>query len=174
MREDPIVNAPVTGLQLMLRTIALDGGLSAPVLPDGFYGDSTTRAVSDFQRANGLPVTGVTEEATFRAIVRAYNSAARRLAPAEPAVYHFPAGLVIGAGQSHPNLRLAQAMLEALGLADQAACGGTLTPSLSEQLRQVQRFSGLPVTGELDSGTWSQLARLYRATFDRDLPPSQG
>lgn len=178
MKEDPVQNAPVTGLQWMLRRIAFDRGLENPVIPDGIYGDATAAAVSEFQRAQGLPVTGIAEDTTFAALVRAYNQASVRLSPAQPPVIHFPAALHIRSGQSHPHVRLAQAMLEALRQSDPQfrpnGTSGILDAATADNLKLIQSYALLPMTGELDKETWDRLSILYRAFYDRDLAPSQG
>lgn len=60
------------------------------------------------------PVTGVVDEETFRVIVNAYDLADELLSLSEAAVLHFPSGLVIKSEQSHPHLRLAQSIFQAL------------------------------------------------------------
>ncbi|MBQ7565961.1 MAG: peptidoglycan-binding protein [Oscillospiraceae bacterium] len=45
------------------------------VIPDGRYGEATRRAVARFQLLHGLPPTGQCDDATWRALVRACNSA---------------------------------------------------------------------------------------------------
>lgn len=178
MREDPVVNAPIRSLQLMLRTIAFATGEIPAVIPDGIFGASTEDAVSVFQKVYSLPVTGVADEETFRAIVSAYNLANEALSPVQSAVFLFPTGLVISGGQHHPHVRLAQAMLLALRQEFPAltstAVSGILDPVTAENLRLLQELSGLEVTGQLDKRSWNLLSRLYRGLFDRSLPPSQG
>ena len=100
------------------------------------------------------------------------------LLPSEPCIAHFPAGLKICAGQSHPHIRLAQAMFQALHAFSPdfkpAPVSGTLDGETAENLRLIQRCSLLPDTGELDKQTWNRLSRLYRAVFDRNHLPAQG
>lgn len=178
MQEDPVRNAPIESLQLMLRTIALAAGESSPVIPDGIYGEATARAVSDFQSANSLPVTGIADAQTFRAIADAYDPAAELLETAQGPVVLFPAQLVILPGQYHPHVGLAQAMFAALRYDFPALQShdtlGHLDSATQENFRLLQRQGALPETGSLDKPTWNRLCRLYRAMYDRDFPPSQG
>ena len=67
------VGQPIRSLQTMLRFIAAARGLDTSVVPDGVYGPQTAAAVSRFQRSVGLPVTGVTNQATWQRIVAAYD-----------------------------------------------------------------------------------------------------
>ncbi len=58
----------VADLQMWLREISRASGQMPSIYIDGIYGPETESAVSDFQMANGLPVTGRTDLATFNAI----------------------------------------------------------------------------------------------------------
>ncbi len=178
MREDPVINAPIESLQLMLRTISFANGDSISVIPDGIYGDSTTKSVSEFQGKNGIPVTGIADDITFRAIVSAYNIAAKKLGHAQSSVVIFPAQLIISPGQYHPHIALAQAMFFSLhqefAAFYPAAVSGILDDTTVQNIRFLQQRSGLPETGSLDKATWNYLNMLYRAMFDRNFAPSQG
>lgn len=178
MNEDPILNMPITSLQQMLRNIAYAGMDIPVVVPDGIYGDTTKSAVSAFQQKNGLPATGIVDQATHTAIVNAHNQALELLNPAQPMVHHFPATLVILPGQYHPHVRLAQAMLQNLRQEFPGIPAVTVTGFLDEPtqeaLKLLQVLSGLEVTGHLDKASWNRLARIYRGFFDRSLLPSQG
>lgn len=179
MIEDPVFNAPVESLQLMLRTIALADGQLPAVIPDGLYGSSTKAAVMEFQRIHGFPVTGTVDAELYQAIVQAYNQAAELLSQAEAAVQNFPASLVIHPGQYHPIARLAQAMLLDLGVEfgdnfKPCPTSGILCPATMADIKNLQELSGLSCTGFLNKITWNRLCRLYRAIFDRNVQPSQG
>ena len=178
MKEDPVLNAPVASLQTMLRTIAFYLGKNPAVAVDGIFGKNTEAAVTEFQQANRLPVTGVADAETFRMIVRACNQANEALSPAEPRVSLFPSNLQIQPGQDHPNVALAQSMFNILRKEfpdfQRLSQGGLLDDKTATNLKLLQAFSGLEPTGILDKQTWNRLSQLYRGTFDRALPPSQG
>lgn len=178
MMEDPVVNAPIRSLQLMLRALAfLDEDIPA-VIPDGIFGASTGAAVSAFQTKYGLPVTGIADAATHQAIVSAYDIAAPVHASPESPVTFFPAALRISPGQSHPHIFLAQAMMAALHplLPDLAETGltGRVDAPTEQNLRLLQSLHGSPISGALDRDTYNQLARLYRSSTKRDLEPGCG
>lgn len=59
------VGAPVRSMQTMLRR------LGYAVIPDGVYEEQTMAAVMAFQKDHGLPVTGITDQATWDAIAGA-------------------------------------------------------------------------------------------------------
>lgn len=73
------VGQPIRSLQTMLRVIAEDDPTHLRIVPDGIYGPETTAAVSTFQRKHGLPVTGVTDHATWEAVVGVYTPALVRI-----------------------------------------------------------------------------------------------
>ena len=178
MREDPVLNAPVASLQTMLRAIAYHAGYTPTVSVDGIFGKSTEKAVTEFQQANQIPVTGVADAETFAMIVLAYNRANEALSPAESNVSLFPANLQIHPGQDHPNVALAQSMFNILRKEfpdfQRLSQGGLLDDKTAANLKLLQAFSGLEPNGILDKQTWNRLSQLYRCLFDRALPPSQG
>lgn len=162
---ESFIAQPIRSLQTMLRVISTGNGTRMSVIPDGIYGRQTMAAVSDFQRQAGLPVTGVADQATWEAVVAAYDPALISVAPAEPILAVFNPNQVIHRGEYHPNVYLAQSML--LILSD--IYHSISTPSLngiidfptSDSLSSFQVLSALPMTGELDKRTWKHLALHY-------------
>ena len=178
MMEDPVVNAPIRSLQLMLRALAfLDEDIPA-VIPDGIFDAATGAAVSAFQTKYGLPVTGIADAATHQAIVEAYDAAAPVHAPPESPVAFFPAALRITPGQSHPHIYLAQAMMAALRPLlpelTETALSGRVDAATEQNLRLLQSLHGSPISGALDRDTYTLLTRLYRGSIPRNLEPGCG
>ena len=64
---------PVRSLQTMLRVIAQHNSTHPDVIPDGIYGPETVAAVSAFQQLHALPITGITDQNTWEAIVEAVS-----------------------------------------------------------------------------------------------------
>lgn len=64
----PTPNADVMELQRLLRQA---GFLPANFIVSGIYDQTTQNAVREFQRVNGLPVTGIVDAATWQALDRA-------------------------------------------------------------------------------------------------------
>ena len=81
---DPLLGRPVGSLQTMLRLLSQGDSAIAPVAPDGIFGRCTLRSVTDFQRAFSLPVTGTVDDAIWRALVAAYDTARVRQDAAAP------------------------------------------------------------------------------------------
>ncbi len=59
-------------IQKWLRTIARTYPEIPPVKIDGIYGSETRNAVRSFQKLVGIPVTGVTDSATFALLFSTY------------------------------------------------------------------------------------------------------
>lgn len=67
------VGMPIRTLQTMLRAISRLNSAVPSVVPDGIYGENTVSSVRGFQRAFGLPVTGVVNQGTWEQIVQIYD-----------------------------------------------------------------------------------------------------
>lgn len=162
---ETFLTQPVRSLQTMLRVISEDDGRLPSLIPDGIYGNQTMSAVSAFQRRVGLPVTGVTDLATWDAIYAAYEPALTRVVPPEPLCVLLDPCQVIGKEQCAPTIYIVQAMLQVLsehytGI-PAPTHSGTLDPVTSDSLSHFQCMSGLEKTGELDKVTWKHLVLQY-------------
>ena len=145
----------------MLRVLAERDDRYTAIIPDGVYSAQTMAAVSNFQQNHGLPVTGITNQETWEAIVAEYEPALTHMDQAQVVEIILNPNEVIRRGQCSPYLYIAQAMLLVL-----SQVYGTGTPSQSGMLDEVtadalasfQALSGLPMTGQLDKITWKHLA----------------
>lgn len=160
--DESFLQQPVRSLQTMLRVLAEQDPRHTTVVPDGIYGQSTVAAVSNFQRMHGLPVTGVTDQDTWDAVVAEYEPALILVAEAQPVEIILNPNEVLRRGDESPYLRVAQALLwvlsetyESVGRPSQS---GILDSATSDSLSSFQALSGLPMTGELDKITWKTLA----------------
>lgn len=163
--ENSFIGQPVRSLQTMLRILAEDDPSLSPVIPDGIYGAQTRRAVTAFQRKNGIPATGVTDQATWEKVVALSHNAQIRLDAAQPLQLILNPNQVIHRGESHPYLYLVQSMLTALSeiyasIIAPVICG-TLEDTTAHSLMSFQELCALPQTGELDKITWKHLALQY-------------
>lgn len=160
--DESFLQQPVRSLQTMLRVLAEQDDRHLTVIPDGIYGQSTVAAVSNFQRLHGLPVTGITDQDTWEAIVAAYEPALILVADAQPVEIILNPNEVLRRGDTSPYLRVAQALLWALSDTYQSigrpSQSGILDAATADALSSFQGLSGLPMTGELDKITWQQLA----------------
>ena len=163
--DESFVGNSVRSLQTMLRVIAADENRSISVIPDGIYGQDTLSEVAYFQRRAGLQPTGVTDQATWEAIVAAYEPALIRVGPPQPLLIVMEPGEVIYPGMGHPNVYLAQAILTVLsqqypGITEPGITGIIDLPT-ERSLSSFQELNLLPVTGALDRETWKSLALHY-------------
>lgn len=159
------VGQPIRSLQTMLRVIAEDDPTHMRIVPDGIYGPETTAAVSTFQRKHGLPVTGVTDQATWESVVAVYTPALVRLDAAQSVDIILNPGQVIRRGERNPHMYLVQAMLKVLSDVYKSVAepthSGILDEPTADSLSSFQVLSGLPMTGNLDKHTWKHLALQY-------------
>ena len=162
---ESFLSQPIRSLQTMLRALAEYDERYETQVPDGIYGPATVSGVSKFQRLHGLPVTGITDQATWEAIVAEYETALISIAEAESLDIILDPGQVIRLGERHPHIYLVQAMLaileDAYGSIGPVPHTGTLDHSTAAALSAFQQLNRLPMTGNLDKRTWKHLALHY-------------
>lgn len=168
---ESFVGQPIRSLQTMLQVIAASNPEYQPVIPDGIYGPETMQAVAGFQRKHALPVTGITDQATWEAIVAVYTPSLVKVDAVAPIQVVWNPRETVSSGEEHPNLLLAQSMLNLLskqyhsvGLPSQS---GVLDASTEDSLSSFQMLSGLPMTGQLDRMTWLHLTLHYPLAANR-------
>ena len=163
--SESFVGQPIRSLQTMLRVIHEDDPTHPNVIPDGIYGPDTMAAVSHFQRRHGFPVTGVTDQDTWEAIVAQYTNALVRVEEAQPLYIILDPGEVIPKNRRHPNVYLVQGILQTLSEVYESVSlpthNGILDEPTSASLSSFQELMRLPMTGELDKITWKALALQY-------------
>ena len=163
--SESFIEQPVRSLQTMLQVIAADDPRLPTLVPDGIYGPDTMNAVSAFQRRQGLPVTGITDQKTWEQVVDAYEPAIIRVGGAEPIEVLLGPGQVLCLGDSNPCIYLLQGMLTQLSHDHTAICPpnftGVLDDSTADAIKGFQQLAGLPITGELDKNTWRHLSRQF-------------
>ena len=162
---ESFVGQPVRSLQTMLRVIAEDDPSLPTVIPDGIYGPSTMIAVTAFQRREGIPVTGITDEYTWDQVVAAYEPALIRVGKAEPIEILLEPGQIIVFGESNPYVFLLQGMLAQLSKDHDTilapSFSGILDNETAASLRGFQNLAGLSPTGTLDKISWKHLVRQF-------------
>ena len=165
------ISRPVRSLQTMLRVISEDDDRIPTVVPDGIYGQTTMNAVSAYQRSHGLPVTGITDQATWDSIVGAYENALIRVGKAQPIEIVFDPGQVFRRGDYNPYLYLLQSMLTVLAQTSPTIGSppqsGMIDERTAEALAAFQILAGLPPTGELDRITWKYLVNHFTQEASR-------
>lgn len=169
--NESFIGQPIRSLQTMLRVIAEDDERLPTVVPDGIYGQPTMTAISSFQRQYGLPVTGITDQATWEKVVAVYDEALIRIGKAEPIEIIFEPGQVFRAGDSSPYLFVVQGVLQALAVdfptVAAPSSSGVLDRDTARAIREFQLLAALPITGELDRKTWKHLSRHFTLFANR-------
>jgi peptidoglycan hydrolase-like protein with peptidoglycan-binding domain len=127
--------------QLMSAGIPVKGGA------DGVFGTNTAAAVSAFQQARGLPVTGVIDAATAAALA----------APSSPAAAVSPL-LGLKAGSLGTSVQQLQQALIAAGVTVRGGADGIFGPATSQAVKDFQTSQGINATGAVDDATVAALA----------------
>ena len=169
--DESFIEQPIRSLQTMLRVIAEDDNRLPSVVPDGIYGPSTMNAVSSFQRQYNLPITGITDQATWDNIVAVYEPALIRIGKAEPIEIIIEPGGVYRIGDQNAYIYLLQSLLIQLSnenpTINRPDHTGVFDDTTSEALAAFQFLAGLPATCELDKITWKYLVRQFGLSASR-------
>lgn len=162
---ESFITQPIRSLQTMLRVIAEDDRSIPKVVPDGIYGQTTMGAVTEFQRQEGLPLTGITDQKTWDRIVRRYEPALVRVDKAEPIEIIMDPGQVFRLGDEGPYIYLMQSLLIWLSKDHKDITEPEHTGIFDNQteaaLSAFQALAGLEQTGQLDKVTWKNLSRQF-------------
>jgi SpoIID/LytB domain protein len=107
---------------------------------DGIYGPGTIKAVKAFQASAQLPVTGVTDRATWEAVgfVNRADLAVLKL------------------GTKHPAVKTVQQALAKV-LKTKITADGVYSSSLVNYVKTFQKRAGVPQSGKVGAGTWTLL-----------------
>lgn len=154
--------APIHDLQTMLRTVLPELGLGR----DGIYGNETHEAVKKYQASQGLPQNGVTDKATWDALVKDYEHALVLRTEADPLNIILQPFQVLERGSNNLHLYLVQGMLMALSQLyydmPDLLVSGKLDEPTANALLWLQKAGDLQNTGTLDKHTWRHLVGQYR------------
>ena len=162
---ESFLEQPIRSLQTMLRVIAESDPSAPSVVPDGIYGHNTMAAVTEFQRKHGLPLTGITDQATWDAIVPEYQRALILVDQAEPIEIIMDPGQIFVIGDEGAYIYLMQTLLIWLSRdnksIDPPDHTGIFDQKTSDALSAFQALAGLEQTGSLDKITWKNLSRQF-------------
>jgi peptidoglycan hydrolase-like protein with peptidoglycan-binding domain len=162
---------------LIAAGIAVAGGA------DGIFGAATTRAISQFQLARSLPVTGELNEQTAIAlgVMEAPVAIAAPAAPAQPAQPAAPAPSnqprvtrLPVRGERGNDVTILQNALIAAGISVNGGADGIFGAATSSAITQFQRARGIAVTGRLNERTALALGIVAPPTVQLAVFPVQG
>lgn len=169
---ESFVGQPVRSLQTMLRVISEYNGTVPTVIPDGIYGNETREAVSVFQKNNGLPVTGITDQQTWEQVSEKYDEAIIYIGNAEPLEIIMDPNRIYVLGDRSPNLIIAQAALYYLSQKHEPISApsrdGLLDDQTSASILSFQKLNNLSPTGNLDRKTWQMLSKQFILNSNRE------
>lgn len=171
LNETPHSGQPIRSLQYMLNQLAIHNDRLVRLAVDGIFGERTLEAVMVFQRENNLPVNGVVNLDTWDAIRAAYFQS-ELLYGFPPPLNVLPSGTYTACeGTECQAILIAQAMFGSLAkvMSNFAPClyNGCNDGNTFQNIREVQRLAGLPVSGTLDRITWAYMVQLYQALVTR-------
>lgn len=138
----------VAVIQTFLRKLGYTDEDGKALPSTGVFGKSTREAVSQFQRENGIPETGVAD---------GYTLAKIQVAQPRPALNDG----VLGPGESGQDVKELQSSLKALGLQGnngrELAETGRYDQDTAAAVKAYQQQNGLPATGVADGPTLIKL-----------------
>jgi len=151
-------------LQQRLRNIQKSESDDPAVIPDGIFSEETRREVENFQRQNGLEVTGVVDYATWEAIKEAErmvifeSSLPVQVAPIKNS------NLPLVRGMDNSFTDVLKAMLNHVAevyvnfrFIEEEGFGY----ETEREVRRWQNVVFLEETGDVDKETWNSLAEFY-------------
>ena len=155
----------ISELQQYLRNISRNEADEPTIIPDGIFSGETKKAVEDFQRREGIEVTGVVNFETWEALRRANAVAVYENALPIQVAPISNSDLPLRKGDSGRLVEALKLMLDSI--ADRYSNfnftgGGDLFDERTE--REVLRFQEIALlegSGEADRETWDRLALLY-------------
>lgn len=140
-----------------LQRALMAAGVYVPGGADGIFGPATKTAVSNYQRWNGLPVTGTADAATSKRL-KLGTGAAPAAAPAAPAATGSSSFVGMKIGARGANVKVLQRALIAAGITVRGGADGVFGPVTASALSSYQRAKGLTASGAVDKATAGSLA----------------
>lgn len=152
--QDAILN-----LQKYLRAISFaDERISRPPL-DGIFDSATEDAVRSFQATRGLNANGLVDRLTWEAIYDEYQ--ALSLAEELPFFPSNPTDYSAKLGEESSFVSIIQILLQELSSVydtlETVEITGIFDAATEQAIKELQRASGLEITGELDRNTYRRL-----------------
>ena len=155
-----------------LQTALMAFGVFVPGGADGVFGPATKTAVSNFQRWNGLPITGEVDAATS-AKLKLGSTPSPAGAPtgvAKPAATTSTGFVGMTAGARGDNVRVLQRALIAAGISVRGGADGVFGPMTAAALTSYQQANGLTANGVVDDAVVAKLALVAGAPAPAPAP----
>ncbi len=170
-------------IQEQLNRIAINFPLLPLIEVNGIYNEQTVNTVREFQRLFILPITGVTDRATWYRISQIYSSV-KRLAEitseGQRASYNqqlYP-GEPLQASSRGSEVQEIQFYLQRISrfnpLVESPALDGIFGSDTTRAVRSFQSAYGLEQTGIVDEAVWNRIVEVYNGTLDNVQEPENG
>ncbi len=144
-----------------LQTALMAFGVFVPGGADGAFGPATKTAVSNFQRWNGLTVTGEVDAATASRLKLGSGSTASAgpagVAKQPPAAATGTEFVGMKTGARGNNVKVLQRALIAAGISVRGGADGVFGPVTAAALTSYQQANGIATTGVVDEVVVSKL-----------------
>jgi len=156
----------VRELQYLLAFIGNFVGTVPLISIDGIFGPETAEAVEAFQRAYGLPVTGIVDTITWNTLYNAYRGQFASLPENffTGAVRPYP-GSVLRIGSRGEDVRILQEYLNTIARTypslPSLSADGVFGAQTAEAVRTYQRLFGLEESGSVGAQTWQSVTETY-------------
>lgn len=178
MRDPQTETDAIRNLQTYLRQLSYhDPDLSPPPI-NGIFDSLTRQSLSQFQKKNGLTVSGTANEETWKVLFAAYRrSLDENALPAKISLFPpTPKGYCLSPGCTGFCVLALQMMLGELQRVLPETVPVEPTGVYDDATEQTVRIfqsccPELEETGKADLATWNAVAARYNALFDR--PPKE-
>lgn len=153
-------------LQTYLRQLSFQRG-QIPMLPaDGIWEDATKRALSEFQKQQNLPPTGIADRATWELLKAEYDKSVAMNSPPVPLALfpRYPQGFALTVGDHGFLVNVVQLLLGELERLyffpdfSEGDLNGIYNEKTAALVRDFQARNSIPPTGNVDRETWDAMA----------------
>lgn len=161
-------NERVKNLQETLRRFGiLTDNPEFMVGVDGNFDEATRKAVTDFQKINGIKPTGIPDNDTWSRLQSNLRIAEAAGGSSRP-ISIFPLTRTIFIGEISDLVQIIQIMLSEIGILQdfrtKIPINGVYDTSTANAVKEFQNNTGIPVTGTVDLPTWNRLAIEFNNT----------
>ena len=161
----------IKNIQKYLRHLSYHNDAISPVPIDGVWATDTQRAVAEFQRQNGLTVTGTVDRTTWERLKEAYdrsiaaNSPPESLGlfPREPQDYSLSIG---DQGFLVDTVQYILSELESIYFFPSFSITGTYDDITANIVAEFQKRNKITPSGKVDRETWDALAIQHNILVD--------
>lgn len=159
----------IRNLQRYLRHLSYFDEDIPPLPVSGLWDPNTRDALIAFQQKNQLPPTGTADERTWNLLHDLYRSSMEEKSPplGMPVFPRLPEHSSLRQGDVGFSVTAVQYMLDELTVEFEELDGipqnGIFGPETARAVKEFQRRTLLPETGEVDKKTWDILVRSYES-----------